>query len=325
MRSNQAVSGTQRRRRVRGRLPRRVARRAAAGAQHEGADHDRSGRAHLARTGGAGAARDSPSCPNQGPYHCHPPMAVADGSPPDLSPVADCGLGADLAGTALLKRMTGGWPSGGSSWERGEGRRPAPGWSWSWHPLRAAHSSDRPSRPRRRCWRRRKRRAGVCGPSQAWPHRRARVRGPARAPRPAPPPAPAQVHGSAQVRGWLGFRFGLRFRRTVSVVVQAPDCHVVAALAFGLGQARAIGSLMVVSDVPSSYSTTHIWPRPLRRCARYSLPGATQGIHHEIRRNQPHCKQIDRFRRVTRCAQPCLAKALELAIDDVCKYALWYQ
>jgi hypothetical protein len=35
-------------------------------------------------------------------------MAVADGSPPDLSPVADCGPGADLAPTALLKCMTDG-------------------------------------------------------------------------------------------------------------------------------------------------------------------------------------------------------------------------
>ena len=69
--------------------PRRVARRAAAGAEHECADHDRSGRAHLARTGGAGAAPDRRSRPYQGPYHCHHPPR-------------------DLARTALLKCMTGG-------------------------------------------------------------------------------------------------------------------------------------------------------------------------------------------------------------------------
>jgi hypothetical protein len=33
---------------------------------------------------------------------------MADGSPAELSPVAGCGPGADLALTALLKRMTGG-------------------------------------------------------------------------------------------------------------------------------------------------------------------------------------------------------------------------
>jgi hypothetical protein len=48
-------------------------------------------------------------------------MAVADESPPDLSLVTDCGLGADLARTALLKCMTGGWSSGGISCERGGG------------------------------------------------------------------------------------------------------------------------------------------------------------------------------------------------------------
>jgi hypothetical protein len=33
---------------------------------------------------------------------------MADGSPTELSPLADCGLFADLALTALLKCMTGG-------------------------------------------------------------------------------------------------------------------------------------------------------------------------------------------------------------------------
>ena len=90
--------------------PRRVARRAAAGAQHEGGDHDprRDGHAHMARTGRAGALRDSRSCPYQGPFHRHPPRALADRPPAELSPFADCGLGVFLALTALVKCMTGG-------------------------------------------------------------------------------------------------------------------------------------------------------------------------------------------------------------------------
>jgi hypothetical protein len=36
------------------------------------------------------------------------PGAIVDGPPPELSPVADCGLGVEVALTALLKCMTGG-------------------------------------------------------------------------------------------------------------------------------------------------------------------------------------------------------------------------
>src|SRR5262249_15853284 len=87
-----------------GRVARRAARRAAPGAQHEGADHD--------------PRRDGRSCPCQGPYQCHPPRAMADGPPPELSAVADHGL---VALTALLKCMTGGGVSGGISCGRWEG------------------------------------------------------------------------------------------------------------------------------------------------------------------------------------------------------------